>query len=334
LLCDSSFVGTLGYSADEISPHKGSWDQLIHPEDAPRFAQALKAHVENLTPILELEQRVRAKSGSWRWVLTRGRIVERSDSGQPLRASGTNLDITAMKEAQKKIDALTHALIQAQERERERIALDLHDQVAQDLSAVRLALNSVSHDAGLPGPELGERVAEISERVREIARTVRDLSYELVPPGLEDLGLISTVQQYCREFSAKNGVDVELVSDGVEDLPLNFDTEINVFRVIQESLNNVAKHACAHNVTVRLSGSPSKIVLSIKDDGKGFDVTRESAAAITEKRMGLWCMEQRMALLGGTMSITSAAARGTEIVVEVPVGEVRNGRQEKGPGRR
>jgi PAS domain S-box-containing protein len=334
LSCDTSFAEKLGYSADEIAPQESSWEQLAHHDDMPRFAAALKAHFNNLTPHFEVEHRVRCKSGEWKWVLTRGRVVERDDQGLPLRASGTNLDITEVKQARKRIDSLSHAMIQAQERERGRIAMDLHDQIAQDLSALRLALHIVRDEVRFGEPKLSDRVAEISEKVRSISKKVRDIVYELAPPSLEDLGLSSTVRQYCREFSAKNRLAVELVSEGVEELPLDFDTEINLFRVIQEALNNIAKHAHAHKVVVRLTGSQSKIILSIKDDGKGFDVKRETATAITEKRMGLWSMEQRIGLLGGEIDVESSPDGGTEIIVEVQLKGDKNGRHEGGPDRR
>jgi PAS domain S-box-containing protein len=334
LYCDRSFAEMLGYSGDEIAPHKSSWEQLVHPDDVPRFSAALKAHLDNVTPHLEIEHRVRSKPGAWKWVLTRGRVVKRCESGLPVRASGTNLDITEVKEARERIDALTHAMIQAQEWERSRISLDLHDQVAQDLSALRLSLQEVCDEVRSVKPELSDRVAGISEQVRDIVQSVRGISYELVPPGLEDLGLASTVQQYCGDFSKKHRLAVDFVSEGFEELQLDFDTEINVFRVVQEALNNVAKHAHAAKVVVRLRGSQSGILLSIRDDGTGFDVTRQSAAAIADKRMGLWCMEQRIGLLGGRIDVTSTPASGTEIVAEVPLGGGKHGWKERGPDSR
>ncbi|MFH0821382.1 MAG: PAS domain-containing protein [Pseudomonadota bacterium] len=319
LVCDRSFSEMLGYGPEEIPPQKGSWEQLISPEDAGRFSEAIKAHLDAVTPNLEVEHRALSKKGAWKWVLTRGRIVERSEDGRPLRVSGTNLDITSVKEARERIIALTHTMIMSQERERERIASDLNDHVAQDLSALRLSLKTVADDLRSVKPELSDRVEEISETVRSVVEGVRCLSYELLPPGLDHLGLVSTVQQYCSEFSAKNRLSVKLVSDGVEGLQPDFDVEINLFRVIQEALNNTAEHAQARSVVVRISGSQSRILVRVKDDGKGFDVLRESAEAIAHKRLGLWSIRQRIDLLQGTVDITSDPDRGTEIVVDVPL---------------
>lgn len=334
LVCGSAFSRTLGYAADEIAPQKSSWEQLVHPDDVHRISAALRDHLNNGTSLIEVEHRVRSKSGAWKWVLTRGRVVERSESGEPRRAAGTNLDITGMKEAQERIRALTHAMIQAQERERERIAMDLHDQVGQDLSAVRLALQAVWDDVRSVKPELSDLIAGISEAVQSIAKDVRDLSYELLPPGLDELGLVSTVQQYSSEFSVKNGLAVEFHAEGIEGLQLDFDIQINLFRVIQEALTNAARHAHASNVVVRLMVSRSKIILSIIDDGKGFNVKEESAAAIADKRMGMWGMEQRIGLLQGTIDVASCPMGGTEIKVEVPFGEEDNVRQEERPDSR
>lgn len=334
LFCDKRFAETLGYAPDEIEPRKDSWEKLVHPDDRPRFQTAIKNHLGGLSTLFECEHRVRTKAGVWKWVLTRGKVADRDEHDNPLRALGTNLDITQRKQSEQKIQLLTHGIIQAVERERERISLELHDQVAQDLAALRLFLETTAETWADANPETRAKIAEASGRLKELVKTVRRMSYHLRPAGLDKLGLVSAVSEYCRDFSDKNQIWVEFSSSGMEELKLDFDTEINLFRVIQESLNNIRKHSRAGKVEIRLTALPSHIELRIRDDGKGFDVERESTAAPAGDKMGLWCMEQRIALLQGRFKIRSNPEEGTEIITHVPYGGHTNAEENKDTDRR
>ena len=121
-------------------------------------------------------------------------------------------------------------------------------------------------------------------------------------------------------------MNVDFYSAGVKDLKLDFDTAINLYRLIQEGLNNINKHARADNVIIRLVASSPNIILRIEDDGRGFDVDNRLSKALKEKRMGLSNMEERVSLLAGKMDIKSQIGRGTRIFIEVPWQEKNNGR--------
>ena len=162
---------------------------------------------------------------------------------------------------------------------------------------------------------------------------VRDLAYDLRPPSLDQLGLVRTVFQYCEDFSEKSGVRVDFFSAAMDDRKLGFDTEINLYRLIQEALNNIKKHAEARRVTINLVASSPSIILRIEDDGRGFDMDDRLVTAMTEKRMGLRSMEERVSLLQGKMRIQSRPTRGTRIFVEVPYKEKQRGSKEKHPDR-
>jgi signal transduction histidine kinase len=116
-------------------------------------------------------------------------------------------------------------------------------------------------------------------------------------------------------------VSVDFYSAGMKDLQLDFDTEINLYRLIQEGLNNIKKHAQAGHVVIRLVASSPNIILRIEDNGKGFDVERRLARSLKEKRMGLSSMEERVSLLEGKMNIRSRPSKGTKILIEVPCRE-------------
>ncbi|MBF0510524.1 MAG: sensor histidine kinase, partial [Deltaproteobacteria bacterium] len=152
---------------------------------------------------------------------------------------------------------------------------------------------------------------------------IRDLAYNLRPAALDDLGLAQAISQLCEEFSARNGLTVDLITAGIEGLKLDFDTEITIYRLIQEGLNNALNHADAGLITVRLVTSFPFIILRLEDDGRGFDVPQRLAVALSERRMGLSSMRERVSLLRGKMRLESLPGKGTKIVIEVPYKENR-----------
>ncbi len=235
-------------------------------------------------------------------------------------------DITERKRAEEHIRTLTQELMKAQESERQRISRDLHDRVAQDLFTLKIGLDTL-FDNQPEGPhEMRQIVSELSKMLQETITVVRDLAYDLRPVGLDQMGLVRSVHEYCEEFSSKNQVKVDFFASGIDELKLDFDTKITLYRLIQESLNNVRKHADASQVTMRLVASFPNIILRIEDNGMGFDVEDRLGSAAKERRMGLRTMQERVALLQGKMRIESRLTEGTKIFIEFPYRGENNGK--------
>jgi signal transduction histidine kinase len=135
------------------------------------------------------------------------------------------------------------------------------------------------------------------------------------------LGLIRTIFHYCEDFCSRNELQVEFACAGMENLDLRPDVGINIYRIIQEALSNIKKHAQASTVTVRLVYSHPNIMLRIEDNGKGFDVEQRLEKALAEKRMGLQSMKERVALLNGLLRLRSKHGKGTLISIQIPHGE-------------
>ncbi|MCD6298750.1 MAG: sensor histidine kinase, partial [Deltaproteobacteria bacterium] len=174
-------------------------------------------------------------------------------------------------------------------------------------------------------PEIRQRVSELTEILQGTITAVRGLAYDLRPPGLDQVGLIQSVFQYCEDFSENTGLSVDFKAAGMDGLRVDPDIEINLYRLVQEGLNNIKKHAEADHVIIRLVASFPNIILRIEDDGKGFDVEGRLLRASKEKRMGLGSMEERVSLLNGSLSIQSRLMEGTKILIEIPFKEKRNG---------
>ena len=247
---------------------------------------------------------------------------------------GAVRDITDRKRAEEKIHSLTHELIKAQETERLKIARYLHDQIAQDLSTLKIRCETLFDGQPPVSEKIKQKVSEISDILQGSIKAVRDLSYDLRPPGMDHLGLARTIFQYCEEFSNSQGLNLDFHAAGIDELRLDYDIEINLYRLVQEALNNVRQHAQARSVTVRLVASYPSIILRIEDNGLGFDVEGRVIRAASEKRMGLDSMKERVSLLNGDLKIQSRLGEGTKIIIEVPIREQKIGSKKKYRNRR
>ncbi len=302
----------LGYSSlGELSKVDFSKSVFSETEFERLFSEVESRGLTN-----SFETRIKDCPGGELWLMLKIRPLY-DEKGRVQYVEGTVEDITHRKRAEKHIHLLTQDLIKAQENERSRIARDLHDHVAQNLGALKITCNSLSLSQ-LENPEtMGTKLHEFSDILSESIDSVRDIAYNLRPPNLDQLGLIVTIAQYCDDYMDKSGIDVDFFSAGMEKMKLDFDTEINLYRLIQESLGNIKKHSQAKNAIVRIVASSPDIIVRIEDDGKGFNVEERMIEASNEKRMGLKSMEERVSLLNGTMTIKSRIDAGTQIVIKV-----------------
>ena len=249
----------------------------------------------------------------------------RDKYGNPIKIIGSMHNISERIRAEEQIHVLTQELIKVQESERQMISSYLHDNMAQNLSALIIDCETLLDNQPSIRPEVRQKVSEMSKMLRECIKEVRNLSYDLRPPALDELGLVQALFQYCDDFYEDCGINVDFHSAGMKDLKLDFDTEINLYRLIQEGLVNIKKHADASNVTVKLVAAFPNIILRIEDNGRGFDVQKRLATITKEKRMGIRSMEQRVKLLQGEMEILSKPMQGTKISIKFPYKDKKSG---------
>ena len=293
---------------------------FMPPEEGDRVSELFDQIVIAQNPFFSLESVVIHKNGHPVFLENRGYPFFSPDRTL-LGYRGISINITERKQAEKQIHTLTQELIEAQENERQRISRELHDRIAQDLSSSKIACDLLLNNNQVAVAEIMPKISEISKILNSTILSVRDLAYDLRSPGLEELGLTNTIFLFSEEFSEKSGVAIDFHYAGIDSLSLRFDAEINIFRLIQEGLNNIWKHAEASHAVVRLVGASPNIILRIEDDGIGFDVKKRRDAAIDEKRMGLRSMEERVHLLRGKMTIRSKPEEGTIIIVKFPYAE-------------
>jgi signal transduction histidine kinase len=221
--------------------------------------------------------------------------------------------------------------MQAQEDERQMLSRELHDTVAQDLSVAKMTCDVIYDELLNKRPPEIQQIQEISGLLQRTIQGVRNMTYELRPPGLESLGLVETIYRFCEDFTQMWGLPVDFQAAGLKGLTLAYGMQINLYRLVQEGLTNVRKHAAASQATVRLAAAFPNIVLRIEDNGRGFDVRERAAAAGREKRLGLRSMQERAALLNGEMKLQSKPGQGTKVFIKLPFAEKKSGAEENHP---
>ena len=226
--------------------------------------------------------------------------------------------IQERKRAENLVLNLSQMLMQAQEQERQMISCELHDSIAQNLSTLKIGCELIFDDQPSVYHELKMKMAKYSDLIDQTIESVRNLAYDLRPPVLDEMGLVRALEIYCEEFSKNNGLKVEFQSAGIHKLTFDSNTEIHLYRLVQEGLNNIRKHAHATRATIKMVGASPNIILRIQDDGKGFDVKARQLKSDKEKRMGLQSMRERVKLLQGRMTIQSRPMKGTRILITYP----------------
>jgi len=237
-------------------------------------------------------------------------ITRRKQTEEMLRQHQIELEANRIE-----LQDLMGKLFTAQEEERRRIACDIHDDHCQRLTALILESSSLANQLKRGMPSLVPRMESMKEKLNEILDDFRHLTHELHPRHLETVSLGWSMRSYIKEFSNYSGLRIDFQDEGVPPhLPMPI--TICLYRLLQESLGNIFKHANATNVTARLSGSQNEIVLSVVDDGTGFNT---GVLEGHKKGLGLTSMQERVRPLRGRISIESGGGRGTTVTVRVPL---------------
>ena len=213
---------------------------------------------------------------------------------------------------------LRRQLIHAQEEERRRIARELHDQMGQDLTALNLGLKSLLDAAP---QKLRRAVLPLQGLASQTACELHRVALELRPSSLDDLGLVKAVRNLAATWSARCGIEVDVESSQYAPAGISTEVETAVYRIIQEALNNVAKHARAKHTSIILHRSAGHIQTIIEDDGCGFDTTKPRRAADHTGGLGVSGIRERLSVLGGSLKIESAPEQGTTLIARIPVPE-------------
>jgi signal transduction histidine kinase len=250
-------------------------------------------------------------------------IVKRQAVEKSLKRSEQHQNrlLTQSRQLHEQLRQLARQLLEAQEDERTRISRELHDVIAQTLSGINLRLATLRKEAALNNGGLDRIIANTQKLVGRSVDVVHEFARELRPAVLDDLGLIPALHSFVRLFSKRTRIRVRIqAAEAVEQLDIAKRTVL--YRVAQESLSNVARHAHASRAEVILQNLPDGICMKIIDNGRSFDPERILNAK-TRGRLGLLGMRERLEMVGGSFDITSEKGKGTTVIAQIPVGKAR-----------
>ena len=285
------------------------WVARVHPEDRERCVNQYLAAVksrENFT----LDYRLLGKDGAYRWLLHNG-VPRYGADGAFLGYIGTRLDVTDRRDAEEQLRAVSAQVINAQETERYHIGQELHDDLAQRITALSFRLTGLSQKLN-GSAHLAADFDDLQQQAAAICRDILQFSYQLRPATVECLGLPAALRDLCRHATNHERVVFFAQDENLPQLPK--DVSVPLHRIAQEAVRNAMAHSGATYIHVELSGSPTTVRLSVKDNGCGFVV-----GAIAKHGLGLSGMSQRMRNSGGRFDITSRPGRGTSITATMPL---------------
>jgi PAS domain S-box-containing protein len=326
-----------GRTCQSLYDDPRSWSYDIHADDRERM---VRAYVEGATRgTYDVEYRLTLPGGRVRWIHDRAFPI-RDAGGRVYRIAGISEDVTNYKEIElslresretlrrtrdevealrcRQVESLASDLLLAEERERRRLAVDLHDGLNQTITLVRLRLGALLGRAGAIGAadatgDLREELREIATLVDEANQSARSLTFQLAPPILYDLGFEPALQWLVEDVGRTHRLAITL--DAPEDAsPLSERLRILLFRAVRELLINVAKHSGASHACVRLERGSAEICVIVQDDGQAFD-----AEGVGSRGLGLSGIRERLSHLGGAMYIASAPGHGTRVSLVAPL---------------
>jgi signal transduction histidine kinase len=272
-----------------------------------------------------VEYKLRGKGGTELWALVNTKLF--SEKGKPRRAMVVAHNITdlkraeeALRESETRLRSLSSQLMKGQEMERMRLSKELHDELGQALALLKHRIRSIRSKLQKGQSSLQEECEETSRYIDEIIENVRRLSRELSPSILEDLGLTSALQWLSENFDKQYSIMTSLEIDNIDDL-FPKEAQTNLYRISQEALTNIAKHAEAKHVSFAVKENEESVSIIIEDEGKGFDVIKVRATHSPEKGLGLDAMEERAHMLGASLHIKSQVGEGTRITLTIPIGK-------------
>ena len=312
------FYNLFGYKVSDNVNNSEFWIERLHADDKRRVTANLEQFIAKKSfKVWEAEYLFRKADGSYAMVHDRGFLIFNNE-GEVKRMIGSMQDVTETKELQKKLilqelqkqKVVAQAIVDAQEKERLEIGKELHDNVNQILSTARLYLELAKSDEN----ERIEMIDRSTENIRDAINEIRFISRSLVPPSIGDIGLVETIKELVDSVQATKKLQVQFYSEGNIDAVTPDKQKLMLYRIVQEQVSNVLKHANARNIVIELMLEEEFIDLSISDDGKGFEYGKNG-----KKGVGLTNIASRTELFNGKLNIVTSPGKGCKLNIHVPI---------------
>ena len=308
ILYNDNITEMFGYPKPEIENGASWWKKNLHPDDYEHISNILDQAFKKGEQTIQFEYRYRCADHSYKYILDRAFVVYGAN-GMPLRMIGAMQDITNEKEHERRVSM---AITDAQEKERRELGMELHDNVNQLLGATLLYLGSTIKSGKLDEAEtnsLKSCVAYIHEAIQDL----RNLSHRLTPYTREEVSLKKVIEMLIEPMQKTKQFDITLQVDPFEDGAVDSDIQTNLYRIVQEQLTNILKHAAASEVKIQVKLMKRSIRLHVADNGKGFDPASAKAG------IGIENIKRRAEMFSGKCKFKTSPGNGCELVVELPL---------------
>ncbi len=313
---NDAMYSLFGYKPSEISKINNWWEEHIHPDDQERVVTKINHHIKNAIENWQDEYRFMCADGSFKNVFDRGFILLDGE-GKPYRMIGAMMDITERKKLQDELALqsiarqrqVTEATIMAQEKERAEIGRELHDNINQILTTTKMYLDMALAEDDIREELMLKSHQNISSAIEEI----RSLSKSLVPPSLGDIGLKEAIVEMVANLNLSQKVNIKLRTTGITKSVIPDKMQLMVFRIVQEQLSNILKHAKATEAEIKLAVAKNELVVSITDNGVGFEPKRRM------KGIGLMNITSRAEVHDGRVEISSSPGNGCTLKITIPL---------------
>lgn len=309
-------IKAFGYTEDKLR-YTDSWqEEYIHPEDRDRVSNNINRHIENKIQNWQDEFRFRCVDGTYKYVYDRGFILF-NEKGSPYRMIGAMTDITEKRKLEKELadqelyqqKLITEVTIQAQEKERNELGRELHDNINQILSTVKMFLSMAAEKKD----RRDELIQRSSDNLSHAIEEIRKLSKSLVSPSLGDIGLIEALKELIAEINLSNELNVQLITKVDPQKEIDKNMEIMLYRIAQEQITNIRKYAKASKAIIKLDAEADHLLFSVADNGVGFDPSQKA------KGIGLKNISSRVDFYSGNMNIVSAPGHGCTLTISIPL---------------
>jgi PAS domain S-box-containing protein len=314
---DGGHKRVFGYPIENALIPQSYWESRLHPEDkAGVLARLNKIITEGSECVWEDEYRFKKANGNYAFVHDRGHIIY-DGNNKPSRMIGATQDITAkvllenkfVRERQTKQREITEAVLTALENERTNIGRELHDNMGQVLAVAKMYIQMAQK-----WEMKRELYLEKScDCIVNVMQEIRKISKALIIPGTDIIGLFDNIKNLLHDFSIMHSIKIEFTNDGIDEKNLDEKLQLNIFRIVQEQLNNIFKHAKATHATINLSMQENELVLLISDNGEGCDILKE------KNGVGIINIRSRTELYNGRVMIVSNPGEGYELKVILPL---------------
>ncbi|MBK5270147.1 MAG: PAS domain-containing protein, partial [Bacteroidia bacterium] len=311
-------IKTFGYTKDKLKYNENWVNEFIHPDDRKRIFNKIQDSVIAGLENWQDEYRFRCANGSYKEVFSRGTVLF-DENKEPYRMIGAMTDVTERKRLEKELvqqrlkqqQLITEITIEAQEKERNELGRELHDNINQVLATVKMYLEIIKSGQHMPEDDL---VGKSYEYIDEAMKEIRKLSHSLVPPSLEDIDLKEALQGLADDTNLLNGTKIQLVFDErYKENSMDKNKELMLYRIVQEQLSNITKYAKAKGAVITLKTEDANIYLSVADNGEGFDIAKKA------KGIGLKNISSRVEFYSGNMNIISKPGKGCILEVYIPI---------------